>query len=201
MSTQQPLFPNPEHDPLALSAREPVSISTDGACLKNPGGPSGWAWYASDNCWAAGGFAVGTNQQAELLGMLAALTQIPHDIPLKILTDSQYTLKACTVWMKAWKARGWKKADGQPVMNLDLMQALDRAMATRTAKFTIEWVKGHAANPMNENADYRCGNAARATAGGREVEAGPGWGSGPDGKVTMPPRRSPDARHQRGRRR
>lgn len=201
--TTHSLFPSSGHDPLALSATEPVLVSTDGACLKNPGGPSGWAWYASDNCWAAGGFDVGTNQQAELLAMLAVLTQVPHHVPLRILTDSQYTLKACTVWMKGWKAKGWKRADGQPVMNLDLMQALDRAMAARTAKFTIEWVKGHNANPMNENADYRCGNAARAAAQRKVIEVGPGWGDGPDGQVSMPPRRpSSGAAHRgRGRRR
>jgi ribonuclease HI len=169
-------------------------VSTDGSCLKNPGGPSGWAWYAGDNCWESGGFNPGTNQQAELLAVLAALKNIPLDIPIVIRMDSQYALKSCTQWMAGWKKKGWKKADGQPVMNLEIMQALDAAMAARTAPFKMEWVRGHRGDMYNENADYLCGQAARASARNQSANPGPGWGAGPDGQVSRLDPRPPQSR-------
>jgi len=175
---------NPRHSSSAGTPSGPLVIATDGSCLRNPGGPSGWAWYADDGCWEAGGFDPGTNQQAELLAVLAALRNIPLDVPLTIRMDSQYALKSCTLWIAGWKKRGWKKADGQPVMNLEIMQALDAAMAARRAPFKMEWVRGHLGDLYNENADYLCGQAARAVARKQVANPGPGWGSGPTGTVS-----------------
>ena len=53
--------------------------------------------------------------------------------------------------MPGWKAKGWKKADGKAVMNLDLWQRLD-AQSIRHELLT-QWVKGHAGHPENERAD------------------------------------------------
>ncbi len=184
-----PLFPETYREP--VNPNPIITVSTDGACLRNPGGPSGWSWYASDNCWQAGGMKVGTNQQAELLAVLNLLRNIPLDVKLKLMVDSQYTINSCTKWIRAWKARGWKKADGNPVMNLELMKALDEAMRARTAPFTMEWVRGHNGDVMNENADYHCGEAARAISKNLPVDVGPGWGIGPDGTITYPPRKKP----------
>jgi ribonuclease HI len=191
--------PNHRIDP--TSTTPVVLVATDGSCLRNPGGPSGWAWYVDDGCWSAGGITVGTNQQAELAAVLAALTQIPAHVPLQIVTDSQYALKACTVWMAGWKAKGWRKSDGQPVMNLALMQALDEAMAARTAPFTMVWTRGHQGDVPNENADHRCGQAARSVAAGRDVDRGPAWGTGPTGIMTAPPASPSPARTSRPNRR
>lgn len=176
-----PLFPAPD--------AEKVIVATDGSCLKNPGGPSGWAWYADDNCWAAGPIFSGTNQQAELMAILCALADIPVHIPLIIHTDSQYAHKSITLWMKAWKAHGWKKQDGTSIANIELMQGIDAAIQARTAYFSIQWVRGHNGDHRNENADYRCNNAAHAVAKDQPVEEGPGWGKGPTGVITLPPKR------------
>ena len=72
--------------------------------------------------------------------------------------------------------RGWRKADGKPVLNADLVKDLDAALAGRTVRF--EWVRGHVGHPMNEAADSRARGAATAFQQGRPVPAGPGWTHG-----------------------
>ena len=53
--------------------------------------------------------------------------------------------------MSGWKRRGWKKADGQPVLNQDLWQELDALYSRHDV--TFHWVKGHADNPYNNRCD------------------------------------------------
>ncbi|KAH7694601.1 Protein F09E5.3 [Aphelenchoides avenae] len=48
---------------------------------------------------------------------------------LTLCTDSQLLINSATQWMPGWKRRGWKKGDGSPVLNVDLVQALDVLMS------------------------------------------------------------------------
>ena len=43
--------------------------------------------------------------------------------------------------MVNWKRRGWKKADGQPVLNQEQWVELDKLYGSH--KVTFHWVKGH----------------------------------------------------------
>jgi ribonuclease HI len=94
------------------------------------------------------------------------------DEPLRVLCDSQYVINSVTQWMPGWKRRGWRKADGKPVLNRELLEQLDAALAGRDVKF--EWVKGHAGHPLNEAADLRARSAATAFQAGRSPDHGPG---------------------------
>jgi ribonuclease HI len=105
----------------------------------------------------AGGLNYATSQQAELSALISILHEVPVDISLHVLLDSQYSLKSATIWIPQWKTRGWRKSDGKPVLNLDLMKELDEAMNLRTTRATMEWVPGHTGHPLNEHADRRCG--------------------------------------------
>ncbi|HQE32711.1 MAG TPA: ribonuclease H, partial [Propionibacteriaceae bacterium] len=127
-----------------------ITAAADGSSLSNPG-PAGWAWYVSDDCWAAGGWKVGTNNMGELMAVLDLLRQTRGVTDLTILCDSQYAIKCCTEWLPGWKRRGWKKADGKPVLNQDLLKELDKELAGRAPRF--QWVRGHAGHAMNEKAD------------------------------------------------
>lgn len=151
-----------------------ITAAADGSSLSNPG-PAGWAWYVDEGSWAAGGWPHGTNNMGELMAVLNLLQQtaVSADEPLHVLCDSQYVINTVTKWMHGWKRRGWKKADGKPVLNLELIQEIDRAIAGR--KVTFEWVKGHAGHAMNEAADERAQAAARAYRDGTVVPAGPGF--------------------------
>lgn len=149
--------------------------AADGSALGNPG-PAGWAWYIDENRWAAGGWKRGTNNMGELKAVLDVFeaTAGQSDLHLHVICDSQYTIKSITEWMPGWKKKGWKKSDGKPVLNVDLMQALDRAIAGRT--YSFEWVKGHTGHPLNEAADSRARAAAEAYRDGVSPQTGPGMG-------------------------
>ena len=131
-----------------------IVAAADGSALGNPG-PAGWAWYVDDNCWRAGGWPHGTNNMGELMAVLDLFKSTAHmpEEPLHILCDSQYVINSVTKWMPGWKRKGWKKSDGKPVLNLDLLKEIDAALVGR--KYTFEWVKGHAGHDLNEAADDR----------------------------------------------
>lgn len=150
-----------------------IIAAADGSALGNPG-PAGWAWYVDDHCWASGGWAHGTNNMGELMAVLDLLQQTAHvDDELHVYCDSTYVINTITKWMAGWKRKGWKKSDGKPVMNLELVQALDAAMQGRRVKF--EWVKGHAGHVLNEAADRLANAAAVAYRNGDVPPPGPGF--------------------------
>ncbi|GAB5077854.1 RNase H family protein [Arthrobacter sp. AD-310] len=154
-----------------------ITAAADGSALGNPG-PAGWAWYVNDECWRAGGWPHGTNNQGELMAVLDLLRATAH-LPgedLRILCDSQYVINSITKWMPGWKRKGWRKADGKPVLNVELLKELDRELSGR--KYTFEWVKGHAGHELNEAADERARAAATAYQQGVAARSGPGFPGG-----------------------
>ena len=118
-----------------------IIAAADGSALGNPG-PAGWAWYIDDNHWAAGGWEHGTNNMGELKAVLDLFEATAHmpERKLVVYCDSQYVINSLTKWMPGWKSRGWKKADGKPVLNRELLQELDAATAGRD--YQLVWVKG-----------------------------------------------------------
>ncbi|MFF1540113.1 ribonuclease H [Microbacterium sp. NPDC058269] len=150
-----------------------ITAAADGSALGNPG-PNGWAWYIDDDNWAAGGSPHGTNNQGELravLELLLATTGI--DEKLMIECDSRYVIDSVTKWMPGWKRKGWRKSDGGPVLNRDLLEGIDEAIRGRDVEFS--WVKGHAGHPLNEAADERANAAAKAYQAKQEPRRGPGF--------------------------
>lgn len=151
-----------------------IVAAADGSSLNNPG-PAGWAWYIDDDTWAAGGWPRGTNNMGELKAVLDVLRATRDaDEPLTILCDSQYAINCCTKWIPGWKRKGWRKRDGKPVLNRDLLEPIDEELDGRDV--TFEWVKGHAGHAMNEAADQRARAAATAFRDGTPVDHGPGFG-------------------------
>ena len=151
-------------------------VAVDGSALGNPG-PAGWAWYVDENCWAAGGWPNSSNNRGELTALLELLkATAPTNEELHVLADSQYVINSVTKWMSGWKKRGWRKSDKSPVLNADLMQAIDEAISGR--KVSFEWVRGHSGHPLNEAADDKARAAATAYQHHSSVDSGPGWTRG-----------------------
>lgn len=161
-------------------------VAIDGSALGNPG-PAGWAWYVDENCWAAGGWPNSSNNRGELTALLELLkATAPTNEELHVLADSQYVINSVTKWIAGWKANGWRKADKKPVVNVDLMQAIDKAITGR--KVSFEWVRGHSGHPLNEAADDKARAAATAYQRHGSVESGPGWTRGENkGTTTTAP--------------
>ena len=162
-----------------------IIAAADGSALGNPG-PAGWGWYVDEGCWAAGGWAHGTNNMAELTAVLDLLQQTAHvDDDLLLYCDSTYVINSVTKWMAGWKRRGWRKGDGKPVLNVEIMKALDQAVLGRRIRF--QWVKGHSGHPLNEAAD-RLANAAALSWKSQTAPAqGPGFAGAVAHRLELPP--------------
>lgn len=140
-----------------------LTVATDGSCLKNPGGPTGWAWVTDDGRSCAGGQPTGTNQIGELYGLMTALRAFPAE-DLTIQTDSQYVQNIATTWGTAWERNNWKTRAGAPVKNLALVKLIVHLMRSRTAPVRIVKVAGHDRGhrwPLNEQADVLAKTAAK----------------------------------------
>ncbi len=137
---------------------------TDGACVKNPGGPAGWSviLVSEDNvsgetvregapCIESYGHIPKspntTNNRAEIAAVLAALCIAPRDQPLTIYSDSEYTIKV---------AQGVYQMKANP----DLWDLYRILLKKRTTPPTYVWVRGHAGHNQNERADELAGLGA-----------------------------------------
>ena len=137
----------------SANGAEVVQIHADGACKGNPG-PGGWgaivrAGGAERELY--GGERQTTNNRMELTAVIRALESLDGPSTVEVYTDSQYVQKGISEWLAAWKRRGWRTADKQPVKNVDLWQRLERAAAAHRVSW--HWIKGHAGHPENERAD------------------------------------------------
>jgi ribonuclease HI len=115
-------------------------IYTDGSCLKNPGGPGGWAFTVLENKeqWTvSGGEQSTTNNRMELQAIIEALEFVQGNEYI-IYTDSELTMKCATGIYK-------RKS------NKDLWERYDKALDCR--KINWVWVKSHNGNCMNEYVD------------------------------------------------
>ena len=141
-----------------------VVAYTDGACIKNPGGPAGWSallWSASDmvngsivegaSCLERYGHiprsATTTNNRAEIAAVLAVLSLAPPTLPLHIFSDSEYTIKV---------AQGIYQMKANP----DLWAVYRQLLRYRKVPPVFEWVRGHAGHIHNERADELAGLGA-----------------------------------------
>ena len=141
-----------------------VVAYTDGACIKNPGGPAGWSVilasvdYVDGEHIAEGAPRIEsyghipaspetTNNRAEIAAVLAALCLAPREQALTIHSDSEYTIKVATgvFQMKA---------------NADLWELYRVLLKKRKTPPTFVWVRGHAGQAHNERADELAGLGA-----------------------------------------
>lgn len=175
-----------------MNSTQEIIAAADGSALGNPG-PAGWGWYIDEDHWACGGWEHGTNNMGELKAVLDLFeaTASRPEAKLRVYCDSQYVINSLTKWMPGWKKKGWKKSDGKPVLNRDLLEALDNALTGRDYEFI--WVKGHAGHELNEKADSLANGAARAYQKGRTPDGGPGFGASAAGREGAPARGETDS--------
>lgn len=130
-------------------------IFTDGSCSPNPG-PGGWGAVAVKDgkvLWSGKGTSPSTtNNRMELTAIMRALSRMPLDEPMTIWSDSDLCVKTLNQWAFSWEAKGWKKSNGQPPENLDLVQEAHRLLAARPLA-KICWLKAHDGLIWNEYAD------------------------------------------------
>lgn len=133
-----------EPPPDSRSAKRPEA-GFDGGCSPNPG-PGGWGVVLPDGSELFGGELATTNNRMELLGAIRALEVTEG--PIHVVGDSAYVINGIQKWVPAWIARGWVKADGEPVLNVDLWRRL--ASLAEGRDLTWEQVRGHQGHVLNE---------------------------------------------------
>jgi len=77
-----------------------------------------------------------TNNQCELMGMDYAFKLIVKyyrelvelNKVIKIVSDSEYSIKACSLWLTSWKKNNWRTAKGEDVKNRELIESIDSSM-------------------------------------------------------------------------
>lgn len=131
-----------------------VEIYTDGACSGNPG-PGGWGAilrYMGKEKVLSGGENQTTNNRMELTGAIQALSALKEPCQVELYSDSKYVVDALEKgWAIGWQKKGWVKSDKKPALNSDLWEQL--LELCRIHKVNCHWVKGHAANELNERCD------------------------------------------------
>jgi ribonuclease HI len=81
-----------------------------------------------------------TNNRAEYMALIIALEACSVIDPgygksMMYFTDSKLLMNTATRWIKQWKEKGWRKADGEKVLNLDLVMKIDTMLCKRKVIF------------------------------------------------------------------
>lgn len=131
-----------------------VTLYTDGACSGNPG-KGGWGAiliYKDYKKEMSGGDKETTNNKMELTAAIEGLKALKEPCRVKLYSDSKYLIDGITKdWARSWRAKGWKKSDGKPALNVDLWEQILELDEYHEIEYI--WVKGHAGNPNNERCD------------------------------------------------
>lgn len=99
----------------------------------------------------SGGEACTTNNRMELTALLQGLRALKEPCEVHLFSDSQYLVKALKEWLPVWERRGMRKADGKPVENRDLWEAI--RVELKQHRVVPHWVRGHNGHPENERVD------------------------------------------------
>ncbi len=140
-----------------------IIVFTDGGSINNPG-PGGYGVLIEMNGERrelSGGFRFTTNNRMEMMAAIVALRELQNcGKKIYLYSDSSYLVNGITKgWARRWRSKGWRKSDGQPVLNIDLWQELLELMEGVDVSFN--WVKGHAGNELNERCDQLAVAASR----------------------------------------
>lgn len=144
-------------------------IFTDGACSKNgkTDAKASWACFITDdeqskyyNLNISGIIEKnGTNQKAELTGILNALEIVESyqktitENDIIICSDSMYSINCCTKWYKTWEKNNWKNAKNQDVKNPDIIKKIVHLLKnlSNTFNITFKHVYSHTSAPKDKD--------------------------------------------------
>ena len=122
--------------------------------LGNPG-PGGWGailMYKNVKKEISGAKKDTTNNVMELTAVIEALKLVKFPCKIKVYSDSAYVVNGFLQgWIYNWIKKNWKTADGKPVKNKELWEALYNF--TKVHKIEFIKVKGHADNEFNNRCD------------------------------------------------
>lgn len=152
-----------------------INVFTDGSCINNKRGSTkskggiGIYWDKKDKDNTAEPFLLFpiTSNRTEFYAVIKAIEIFTKKfkkykiknknktIILKIHSDSKNVINTMTKWIYTWKKKGWKKANGNPPLNTDLIFCLDSLIENNKDKFTVKFkhVKAHLNEPKDKKSE------------------------------------------------
>lgn len=149
---------------------EAILLYTDGSASYKQGNGA-WAFVAvrGKEVFYDSGYDPATKVNAmELTAILKALEFVPDNgtSPVRVMSDSQYSVNCINVWAHAWQQDGWQVSTGvsRPPANLKLIRSIMRRLKflRKTRPVGIHWIAGHSNYEYNEMADRIAGETRRA---------------------------------------
>jgi ribonuclease HI len=170
-----------------------IAVYADESCLgngregDNPGGAAGLIQCyhphrdeptAQRDYWISE--PATTNNRMALRSAIEAFTILSakgKSYDVFFTSDSNYLVNGMTQWTFDWVRRGWKRKGGA-LENVELWQEL--LDVARPHRHHWRWVKGHAAHPQNEYANFLATRAARelSSSNGAVTSEFDGWLAG-----------------------
>jgi ribonuclease HI len=158
---------------MSVDGRPLVIVHADESCLgngrqgENPGGAGGLIEYRGPRSDKPTRFdywisePATTNNRMALRSAIEALDILSRKgkrLRVQFTSDSEYLVKGMNEWVRLWKARGWRRKEGE-IANLALWQQADELSGAHDVDW--QWVRGHNKHPQNEYADHLATKAAR----------------------------------------
>ena len=87
-----------------------------------------------------------TNQRAELYAIYKVIKQVnksDENLNIHIYTDSEYSIKSLTIWIKNWIKNGWINSKNKPVENQDIIKKINELMGSHKGKIKFTHVRSH----------------------------------------------------------
>lgn len=117
---------------------------TDGSTFKNGhrDAKGGYAvvWPFHEDMNDYGPVPNATNNRSEYVAVIQAfkianIIDPSRSKTLVIFTDSMLIINSMTKWLPGWRRNNYRKADGEPVANLELLKELESHMNKRACRF------------------------------------------------------------------
>jgi ribonuclease HI len=144
-----------------MPAPPQVTIYTDGACLRNPGGAGGCAavlMFGAVRKEISAGFRSTTNNRMEMMAVLMALQSLKRPCDVTLFSDSEIIVGGVNKGAPSFRFTK-SGAQGKLRPNADLWERIRTTMVPHTVRAI--WVRGHTGNAENERCDRLADTAAR----------------------------------------
>ena len=95
-----------------------------------------------------------TNQRTELYAIYKGIKRVykkNKKINLIIYSDSEYSIKSLTLWIKKWKINNWITSNNKPVLNQDIIKKIDKLINNYEGDIKFIHVKAHTDNQNYES--------------------------------------------------
>ncbi|WP_122821143.1 RNase H family protein [Varibaculum vaginae] len=134
----------------------------------------GWAWAVDQDNWACGCVEDSASVSQAQFRAIFSFVRRSHEVrePLVIYTSSEYVAAVLQTWRHQWRSNQWRKLDGMPVTDLQLIRNIDRFLAGKSLQVICV---GSKEEDLLLQAHIYAREVAYAHRDGQEPNLGPGF--------------------------